>query len=137
MVLKLNLQPISRRGGMAISTAASIDTRTGRMESASVIVPLTLPVTQRLSFNLNAGYSYLRTAAHPRSIFWGGQVEAQIGREVTLMAEAFGRAGEPAGAQAGLRWNPRGGAVDVDLLVGRYVDGASPRAITVGLTVRR
>jgi hypothetical protein len=38
--------------------------------------------------------------------------------------------------KVGLRWNPRVGDVDVDLSAGRYVDGASPRAFTLGLTIR-
>jgi hypothetical protein len=40
------------------------------------------------------------------------------------------------GGQAGLRWTPRGGSVDVDLLAGRYLDGATRNAITFGVTLR-
>jgi hypothetical protein len=36
----------------------------------------------------------------------------------------------------GLRWNPGGGATDFDLLAGRYIDGASKTAITLGVTFR-
>ena len=60
-----------------------------------------------------------------------------VARDVTLMAEAFRRDGGEAGAQVGVRWNPGGGRFDLDLVAGRRIDGESPRAITLGLTLRR
>lgn len=135
--LKLHLVSLGQNAGAAIDGSASFDTRTGRLEAASAIVPFTLPIGRKTRFSINLGYSYLRNSAERHSVFWGGQVETQIGRDLTLMAEGFGRASGPAGAQAGLRWTPHGGAIDVDLLAGRYVDGTSPTAITIGLTIRR
>ena len=52
------------------------------------------------------------------------------------MAEAFARDHGKAGAQVGLRWTPRAGRFDFDLLAARFHDGATPTSLTVGATVR-
>lgn len=135
--LKLNLRPVERGWGVALATAATWSLDSGRFETASIIVPVTIPVNERLRVNLNAGWLYAHASRDRHAMFAGAQVEAQIAPDLSAMAEVFGRDRGPAGGQVGLRWNPRGGAVDVDLLAGRYVDGASPSAITVGVTLRR
>ena len=53
------------------------------------------------------------------------------------MVETFIRDEGKIGGQAGLRWTVAGGAVDLDLIGGRYVDGATPGAATFGVTIRR
>jgi len=52
------------------------------------------------------------------------------------MVEAFGRAPGTAGAQMGLRYTPRGGPIDFDLLAGGFFDSDNPRFFTFGVTVR-
>lgn len=56
--------------------------------------------------------------------------------DVSLMAEVFGRDGDPMGSQVGVRWTPGAGDVDVDLLYGRRLDGSTPRTVTLGVTFR-
>lgn len=82
-------------------------------------------------------WHYLR--AHPRQnqAFVGAQIEADIARDLTVMAEAFTRDEGRPGAQVGLRWNPNRGNVDVDLLSGWRTDGVTPWTITLGVTIRR
>jgi hypothetical protein len=109
----------------------------GRLETASLIVPVTLRLYDRVRFNLNAGWSHARASARRDAAFYGVQAEVGVARDLTVMVEAFRRDGGKAGGQLGLRWNPGGGRVDFDLIAGRRIDGATPRAITLGLTLRR
>ena len=135
--LKLNLRPTESGLGLGLIGAGAWSVHSGRLETASLIVPASRAVTDRVRVNLNAGWVYDRASAHPHTIFYGGQIEADVARDLMLMVEAFGRDHGPPGGQIGLRWNPGGGRVDLDLLAGRRIDGASPKAITLGLTVRR
>ena len=98
---------------------------------------MTLKVNDRVRLNLNAGWSHVRADLKRDAAFYGAQAELGVARDLTLMAEAFQRDGGKAGGQLGLRWNPGGGRMDIDLVAGRRIDGATPRAITLGVTVRR
>jgi hypothetical protein len=135
--VKLNLRPVTRGLGLALSGAAAWSLRSGRLETASAIVPLTVPVGQRLHLNFNSGWTYAHGAAHRHAVFFGAQAEFQLTRSFGLMTEAFGRDHGHPGAQAGLRWTPGGGKLDLDLMAGRRVDGVSRNAVTLGVTVRR
>lgn len=135
--LKLNLRPVETGVGIALITSGALNLSSGKLETASLIVPVTIPVAERVRFNLNGGWTYARASARQHAAFYGAQVEMQVGRDFSLMGEVFGRDHGPAGTQAGLRWTPRNGRLDVDLVVGRRVDGISPRSVTLGLTLRR
>ncbi|MBV1686763.1 hypothetical protein KRR38_03515 [Novosphingobium sp. G106] len=134
--VKVNLRSTQKGIGLAASFGATWNLRSGRLDTASVTVPITFTVSSKTRFNLNLGYSYSATSKDRHSPFWGGQIETQLGTDLSAMVEGFGRETGPAGAQAGLRWNPGHGDLDVDLLVGRYVDGSSPRSATLGVTIR-
>lgn len=135
--LKFNLRPTEAGLGLGVVGAGAWSTRSGRLETASLIVPASIEVADRMRVNLNAGWVYGRTSPHRHTAFYGAQIEADVARDLVLMVEAFGRDHGHPGAQIGLRWNPGGGSVDFDLLAGRRIDGTSPEAITLGLTVRR
>lgn len=134
--LKWNLLPAERGLGIALVGAGAWDLGSGRLETAILILPVTLPVTEWLRINFNIGWSYARASERQHAAFYGAQMELDLGAHVSLMAEVFQRDYGLTGAQFGLRWNPGGGPVDLDLLIGRRIDGTSPRAITVGLTFR-
>lgn len=134
---KLNLRPVETGVGIALITSGAVNLGSGKLETASVIVPVTIPVNDRVRFNLNGGWTYARASTRQHAAFYGAQVEVQFARNVSLMGEVFGRDHGPAGAQAGLRWTPRNGRLDVDMVVGRRVDGISPRSVSLGLTLRR
>lgn len=136
-VAKWRLRPAGRGWNTAIDLGVDWDPGSGKLEDATVLMPVTLVVTRRIAVSANAGYSYVRTARDRHALFWGGQVEAQLTPDLGLMAEGFGRTGDKAGLQTRLRWTPRNGSLDLDLAVGHYVDGVSPSAITLGLTLRR
>ena len=67
----------------------------------------------------------------------GGQVEVDVGWDVTLMMEAFGRQPGIIGNQIGLRYTPAAHPqFDFDLLVGTTYDELSTKFFTFGVTVR-
>lgn len=132
---KLNLRSEERGIGVGIATGIGYGVDRGRFEMASVIVPVTIPAGKRLRFNLNGGWQW-SAGAQGHDLFVGGQVEAAIMPNLGLMAEGFTRDNGKAGGQVGARWTTANGRVDVDLLAGRYVDGETPTALTIGATLR-
>lgn len=134
--LKLNLRSVERGWGIGVATAGAWSLDHAHLETASVVVPVTVPAGKRLRLNFNAGWLYSLHGPDRNAAFAGAQAEIQLGRDLGAMGEVFGRDHGPVGGQVGLRWNPRGGDVDLDLLAGRYIDGASRNAITFGLTIR-
>jgi len=100
-----------------------------------VIVPVTVPAGDRLRFNFNLGWQWMRSDS-VHAIFAGAQAEIALSKTLGLMIEGFGRDIGKAGTQAGLRWTPHE-AIDINLLAGRYLDGVTPTSLTVGVTIRR
>lgn len=122
--------------GLAAEGGFTYDATLGRMEAGTVLAAVTLTPFKRLRVNLDAGPQYI--AADRRvEAFLGAQAELDLGRNVSLMLEHFGRNRGYAGDQAGLRWTPHNGNVDFDLLAGRRIDGVARRAFTLGVTFRR
>ncbi|HEX7930778.1 MAG TPA: hypothetical protein VF470_07725 [Sphingomicrobium sp.] len=133
---KLMLRSEDHGVGIGIATSLGYGINRGRFETASVIVPVTIPAGEKLRFNLNAGWQWAR-AGHRHDLFVGAQAEIALKKNLNLMVETFTRDEGKVGGQAGLRWTIAGGAVDLDVIGGRYVDGTTPSAITFGLTIRR
>ncbi len=99
-------------------------------------MPVTIPAGEKLRFNLNAGWLWAR-ADHRHDMFVGAQAEIALRKNLNLMVENFTRDEGKVGGQAGLRWTVGNGAVDLDLIGGRYVDGVTRNAISFGVTIRR
>lgn len=133
---KLMLRSEDRGVGIGIAASVGYGVDRNRFETASVIVPVTIPAGEKLRFNLNAGWLWMG-AAHRHEMFVGGQAEIALRSNLNLMVETFTRDQGKVGGQAGLRWTVAGGAVDLDLIGGRYVDGATRSAVTFGMTIRR
>jgi hypothetical protein len=132
---KVSLRPAETGFGIALAGSLSYGLDRDRIESASLIAAVTVPAGEALRFNLNGGWVW--SEAGPGSeLFAGAQAELAVGPQVGLMAEGFTRDHGKAGAQAGVRWTSRNGRIDLDLLAGRYLDGATPTSLTVGLTGR-
>jgi hypothetical protein len=133
---KLTFRSEDRGIGIGIATSVGYGIDRRRFETASVIVPVTIPAGEKLRFNLNAGWLWTRDD-HRHDMFVGAQAEIALRKSLNLMVETFTRDEGKAGGQAGLRWTVAGGAVDLDLIGGRYVDGATRSAVTFGVTIRR
>jgi hypothetical protein len=134
--LKLKLLAVESGFGLGLVGAAGWSVRYGNLHTASIIVPATIDISERVRMNFNAGWLYGVMSERRQTYFVGAQMEAEIVRDLSLMVETFGRGYGHVGAQVGLRWNPGGGWFDLDVLAGRWIDGVSPEAVTLGLTAR-
>jgi hypothetical protein len=143
--LKVNLVPEDKGVGVGVFFSSGVNLRTGDLELATLLVPVTIPVNDHLRLNLNAGWQYLRIANTPDDFFWGAQAEAKVGDETTLMLETFGRARGATAAQMGVRWRPNDGPINFDFLVGgsfdkvlagEFLDKVSSLFFTIGVTLR-
>lgn len=134
---KLNLKPASSGFGLAVEFNGGVNLRTGDLGFAQALVPLTIPfLDDKVHLNLNVGWSYTNGTEAPHAMFYGAQVEADIGFGLSLMIEGFGRTNGVSGLQMGLRFTPNDGPIDFDLLAGNFFDTLSSRFFTVGVTVR-
>ena len=134
--IKLNFRPETTGLGLGLGFNAGVNLRTGDLGLAQLIGLATIPLDEKVKINLNAGWNYLRGVTYVDSLFYGAQVEAKVGWDVSLMVEGFGRAPGSGGFQMGLRYTPNDGWVDFDILAGSIIDSTSPRFFTVGVTVR-
>ncbi|WP_306049884.1 hypothetical protein [Oceaniradius stylonematis] len=135
--LKLNLIPLETGFGLGVIGSAAWSTGSRQIDAASVIVPISLQLHERVRANFNAGWLYARGDAQQNQAFLGAQIETDITNDLMLMGEVFTRdIGQP-GAQFGLRWTPGQGSVDVDILSGWRTDGTTPWSVTLGVTIRR
>lgn len=132
---KLVLRSEERGVGIGIATSVGYGIDRKRIEAASLAVPVTIPAGEKLRFNLNAGWLWARAGRH-HDVFVGAQAEVAVGTRLNLMVETFTRNRGKMGGQAGLRWTVAGGAVDLDLIGGRFVDGTTPMSVTFGVTIR-
>lgn len=134
--VKINFQPASKGVGFGVSLNAGVNARTGDLGLGSVIALATIPVTEKFRINVNGGWSFLQ-GDNPTAFFWGGQVEIDVGWDVTLMMEAFGRQPGVIGNQMGLRYTPAAHPrFDFDILAGTVFDEPNTKFFTLGVTVR-
>ena len=138
--LKVNFRKEETGLGLGLGITSGVNLRTGELGLASLLMLVTIPIDERVRVNLNAGWSYLRGDT-PDAFFWGGQVEAKVGWDLSLMIEGFARSPNGlAGAQLGLRYTPtlkgKEGWLDFDLLFGSYFTPDTSRFFTLGVTVR-
>lgn len=134
---KVNFQSVERSEfGLGLGLNAATNLRTGDFATGSTLALFTYNVTEKARLNLNAGWSYIVTAEVPNAFFYGGQFELDVGADIQLMVEVFGRQPGFPGLQMGLRYTPNKGPVDVDLLVANYFDRDTTRFFTVGFTLR-
>lgn len=122
--------------GVAVEFNGGVNVRTGTLGFATALIPVTIPIDDKVKLNLNAGWSYIAGDRANHALFYGAQVEAKIGFDLSLMIEAFGRTRGVSGIQMGLRFTPNDGPIDFDFLAGSFFDLGNPRFFTVGVTVR-
>jgi hypothetical protein len=122
--------------GAAIEFNGGVNVRTGTLGFATALIPVTIPIDDKVRVNLNAGWSYIAGDRTNHALFYGAQVEAKIGFDLSLMIEAFGRTRGASGIQMGVRFTPNDGPIDFDFLAGSLFDSDSSRFFTVGVTFR-
>jgi len=133
--IKVNLRPQSTGLGIAIETATGVDVRNSMLNFASALGVMSIPLSDKTRINLNGGWSYVVSDGF-HSVVYGAQIEADIGWDVTFMLEGFGRAPGIGGIQTGIRYTPKNGPIDFDLLAARFLGTDQPYFFTVGVTVR-
>lgn len=131
---KWKLREMRDGPGIALKGNLSYGITSGRIETAALLAPVSMPVSKQFQLNLNLGWQYLR--GNGGNVFAGAQAEFMLTPRLELMGEVFGRPDTKAGAQAGVRWTVARGRIDLDLAYGRYVDGVTPNAVTLGLAIR-
>lgn len=133
---KWNLaEPTGGSPGLALVGAMKLATETGRIESATLFVPVTFAVSDGLALSLNLGWQHVRLADTPNTATFGAQLDAAVAERLGLMIEAFATLEDQPGAQAGLRWTPVD-ALDLDLTLGHKVDGVSDLSLAIGAVLR-
>ncbi|AZY48275.1 hypothetical protein ACLQ9F_14730 [Bordetella avium] len=129
---KWNLLPSESGVGVALSGNAQWNTRRDRMDAGALLIPVSIPLGDKLNLNLNVGWSHDDGADRRDAYTEGVQLAYTLNETLSLIGETFRRQGDPRGYQGGLRLTR--GDMDVDFLYGHYVDGAHTQAYTLGLT---
>lgn len=136
--MKVNFRSEKEGLGIGLGLNSGMNLQTDILSFASTTLLVTVPVDEKVKFHANAGYSYAATLDSQNAVFYGGQFEIDVGADVMLMVEGFGRAPGFPGLQMGLRYTPKQRPIDfdLDLLVANYFDAATTRFVTFGVTVR-
>ncbi|MDB5702452.1 MAG: hypothetical protein JWL66_2651 [Sphingomonadales bacterium] len=132
--IKWQLRSSSSGLGFAIDASLAWGSANHRIENASFIVPISVPLGEGLTANLDAGTVWARADVRAAG-FLGAQLVWQERTDLGLMMETFDRTGGAVGVQSGVRWNPNPNT-DFDLLVSHEFDGSAHANATVGLTKR-
>lgn len=132
---KLNLRPADTGFGVAVAGSLGYGADSSRLEYATMIAALTIPAGDSLRINVNAGWGWTEVGPGDELVA-GVQAELAVSPEVSLMAESVARDHGKVGGQAGIRWTTGNGRIDLDLLAGRFLDGATATSLTAGMTVR-
>ena len=107
-----------------------------RYDGADLNLPLTWQPFEPLRLNLNGGWSHAyNDGKQTRRLTWGSGFEYTVADALTLIGERYGEEGADQSWQAGPRLHI-GTAVDLDLVVGRNLNGDRDRWLTTGATVR-
>ena len=128
---------------LGVSGGTTVDLINDKVMQSFVNVPATYEVNKQVRINVNVGH--LRDhVANFQWLTWGGSLEWDFARSVTLITEIFGQVGQrpfdqPAvtdpRVQTGLRFQPNE-QVDIDVIYGHNVTGVSTHWVTIGLNVR-
>lgn len=133
---KFTFVPQSRGVGIGLDAITGMNLKTGDVGIASMIMLASIPLDDRVTISLNGGWNYLANDDNQNAAFYGMQVLAKVGWDVSVMLEVFGRQPGVAGTQVGLRYTPNDSWFDFDLLAGNTFDATSPKFFTLGATVR-
>lgn len=136
--------------GLGLAGGNSWDLASGASTGSFVYVPVTVPIRENVSINVNGGWQY-DAVAKIHYLTWGAGFEWNFVKPLTLIGEVYGQAGrlpeveagdppspntirEPR-TQVGLRLTPQDN-FDIDLIWGRNITGENAHWVTLGLNLR-
>lgn len=122
---------------IAVAGAAHIAfNRRHAFDGADLTVPLTWQPLPALRLNLNAGWAHAYDDGEQNHrLTWGTGLEYSVADSLTLVAERYGQQRGDQAWQAGPRVH-LGKQVDVDLVIGRNLNGDRDQWLTTGATLR-
>lgn len=120
---------------LALSAGVALDPGSGSITGASLIAPVTIPVSDNFAVSLNGGLLW-SSEGNRHDAFAGAQFDAALTNNLRFMSEVFWAEGGLVGAQTGLRFIALKAGMELDIVWGRFVDGATPNSVSVGLTIK-
>ena len=133
---KVSLVPIEDFGvGVGAFATWAYNTAERRTANAALAFAFTHKPLPNLRLNLNLGWSY-GGADRSHRLAYGAGFEWIMVERLTLIGEVFGRHGERAAFQIGLRPAIIKDRLDLDIAYGRAIDGTNANWITFGTIVK-
>lgn len=130
---KIALRDIDEHGyGLALSVGSGHAGVIRNADTLYAVVPLSLPVHERLNLHFNAGVERDLTENETVGV-WGMAAQVMAHERLELIGEVFGADHDRPGWQAGLRPLLFDGRVTLDIVYGRNLDGERADWLTVGL----
>lgn len=132
---KIALRDIDEHGyGLALSIGSGHAGVIRNADTLYAVVPLSVPVNERLNLHFNAGVEHDRTENETVGV-WGAAVQLIAHDRLELIGEVFGADNDRPGWQAGIRPFLFDGRVALDIVYGRNLDGERADWLTVGLAL--
>ncbi|MGY2197437.1 hypothetical protein [Pseudomonas gingeri] len=125
--------------GLEAALSAALHFATARrhaFDGVDLNVPLTYQPIDPLRLTVSGGWTQAYDDGEQNhALTWGTGVEYDVARSLTLVAERFGQQHGDQGWQAGPRLH-LGEKLDIDLVVGRHLNGDRDQWFTTGATLR-
>ncbi|GGB65939.1 hypothetical protein GCM10007417_02080 [Glycocaulis alkaliphilus] len=132
---KIAFRDIEEHGvGLALSVGSGHAGVIRNADTIYAVVPLSLPVNERLNLHFNAGVERDLTENETAGV-WGMAAQVMAHDRLELIGEVFGSEGNRPGWQAGIRPFLFDGNVALDIVYGRNLDGERANWLTVGFAV--
>lgn len=130
---KIALRDIDEHGyGLALSVGSGHAGVIRNADTLYAVVPLSVPVNERLNLHFNAGVERDLTEKETVGV-WGMAAQVMAHDRLELIGEVFGAENDRPGWQAGIRPFLFDGNVALDIVYGRNLDGERADWLTVGL----
>lgn len=131
---KIALRDMDQHGyGLALSIGSGHAGVIRNADTVYAVVPLSLPVNERLNLHFNAGVERDLTENETVGV-WGMAAQVMAHDRLELIGEVFGSEGNRPGWQAGFRPYVLDGNIALEIVYGRNLDGERADWLTVGLS---
>ncbi|MCC5980645.1 MAG: hypothetical protein JJU26_02885 [Oceanicaulis sp.] len=131
---KIALRDIDEHGyGLALSIGSGHAGVIRNADTLYAVVPLSVPVNDRLNLHFNAGVERDLTENETVGV-WGMAAQVMATDRLELIGEVFGAENDRPGWQAGIRPYVFDGNVALEIVYGRNLDGERADWLTLGLS---